>query len=182
MKKIAIAALLSAFAAAPAFAENDGGIYLGVKAGSSDVGGSAIGGGLYGGFIIDPSVTSSFTSKSEFTKNLSFAGEAEYTVLGSTDSTWGTYKASAIGAVLAVTYSFNTQFSAIAKAGLARTTYEYTCTVLCGGWSGWNTSTTGLRLGAAGQYSLTEQIGLRAGYDIYPDGFSQLSAGAVFKF
>lgn len=184
MKNIVFAALLSILVAAPAFAETDGGIYVGAKMGSSDVGGNASGYGLYGGYAIDSSITSSITSKSEFTKNLSFAGEVEYTSLGS-NSTWGvggtysTYKASAIGAVLAVIYPINSQFSAIVKAGLAQTTYELTCSGCS--W-GWNNTTIDLRYGIAGQYNLTKQIGIRAGYDAYPDGFSQLSAGAVFKF
>lgn len=183
MKKIVFAAMLSAFAAAPAFAENGSGIYAGVKLGQADVGGTALGLGVFGGYVID-SLISGLTSKSEFTKKLSFAGEVEYTSLGS-NSTWGpsatyaTYKASALGVVLAATYPINPQFSVIAKAGVASTSYEYAC----GGCSwGWNNSTVDLRVGVAGQYNLTEQIGLRAGIDSYPDGFNQLSAGAVFKF
>lgn len=183
MKKIVIAVLLSSsFATAPASAENNGVGYAGFKLGTSDVGGAAFGFGVYGGYIIDQSVTSSITSKSEFTKKLSFAGEAEYTSLGSNTIGGVTYKASAMGVVLAATYPINPQFSAIAKAGLARTAHEVTCPGCGAIWPNLNTSTFGLRIGAAGQYNLNQQIGLRAGYDAYPDGFSQLSAGAVFKF
>lgn len=184
MNRIAIAALLSFFAAAPAFAENDDGIYVGVKLGSANVGGSAIGYGVYGGYIIDSSVTSSITSQSEFTKALRFAFELEYTDLGSNStwqaaSTYATYKASAIGVVVAAMYPVHPQFSVIAKAGFAKTSNELSCSGCS--W-GWNTSTVDLRGGLAGQYNLTEQIGLQAGIDSYPDGFTQLSAGAVFKF
>lgn len=182
MKKIVFAVLMSAFVATPVFAEKDGGIYAGIKLGTSDVGGSAFGFGVYGGYIIDPGVTSSITSKSEFTKKLSFAGEAEYTNLGSNSVGGVTYKASAMGVVLAATYPINPQFSAIAKAGLARTAHEVTCPGCGAFWPNLNKSTIGLRYGAAGQYNLNQQIGLRAGYDGYPDGFSQLTAGAVFKF
>ena len=182
MKKIAFVVLLSAFVAAPAFAENNGVGYAGVKLGTSDVGGAAFGFGVYGGYIIDPGVTSSITSKSEFTKKLSFAGEAEYTSLGSNTVGSVTYKASAIGVVLAATYPITPQFSAIAKAGLARTAHEVTCAGCGAFWPNINTATFGVRIGAAGQYNLTQQIGLRAGYDSYPDGFSQLTAGGVFKF
>lgn len=181
MNKIIIAVLLSVFAV-PVFAGNEAGIYAGVKLGTSNVGVTAFGYGVYGGYIIDSSVTSSITSKSEFTKKLNFAGEVEYTSLGNTSLGGVTYSASAIGAVLAVTYPINQQFSAIAKAGLARSSHEVTCSGCGVYWPNINTSTIGLRYGAAGQYNLTQQIGLRAGYDAYPDGFSQLSAGAVFKF
>jgi hypothetical protein len=184
MKKIAVAVLLSSFAAAPAFAENDGGIYVGAKMGSSNVGGSAFGYGVYGGYLVDSDVTSGVTSLSEYTEKLRFAGEVEYTTLGS-NSTWGagftyaTYRASAFGIVLAATYPVNPQFSVIAKAGIARTSYELSCSGCS--W-GFNTSTVDMRGGVAGQYNLTEQLGLRAGIDSYPDGFTQMSAGAVFQF
>ena len=169
MKKVIIAALLSAFVATPAFAEKDTGIYAGVKVGQSDVGGNAIGYGVYGGYNIDQSVTSKIAGGSQFMEKVSFAGEVEYTSLGSNTI----YKASSIGAVLAATYPINQQFSAIAKAGLARTVNDV---------SFLSSTTIGLRVGIAGQYNLNEKIGLRAGYDVFPDGFSQLSAGAVFKF
>ena len=179
MKKIAIAALLSVFVAAPAVAADAAGIYAGVKLGPSDVAGSTLGFGVYGGYNIDPSVTSKMTS-SDFMSKVSFAGEAEYTYFGSnTNNNFGgaTYKASAIGVVVAATYPINPQFSVIAKAGLASTTYDVTCS-----GCGLSHTTFGLRFGAAGQYNLTQQIGLRAGLDFYPDGYSMLSAGAVIKF
>lgn len=180
MKKIAVAALLSVFVATPAFAEKGTGIYAGVKLGQADVGGNTIGFGVYGGYNIDQSVTSKMFGHSKFMDKVSFAGEGEYSRLGSNSTGGVSYKASAIGVVLAGTYTFNQQFSAIAKAGLARTTNEFSCsTVFCGAYSN---STIGLRYGAAGQFHLNEKISLRAGYDEYPDGFSQVSAGAVFNF
>ncbi len=180
MKKIIIAALLSVFVAAPAVAADAAGIYAGVKLGPSDVAGSTLGFGVYGGYNIDPSVTSKMTS-SDFMSKVSFAGEAEYTSFGSNSSGAFTYKASAIGVVVAATYPINPQFSVIAKAGLARTAYDVTCSG-CGPFWNYTTNTIGLRAGAAGQYNLTQQIGLRAGLDFYPDGYNMLSAGAVIKF
>ena len=179
MKKIACAALLSVLAASPAFAEKDTGIYAGVKLGQADVGGNAIGFGVYGGYNIDPSVTSKMFGHSKFMDKVSFAGEGEYARLGSNSAGASTWKASVIGVALAATYSFNQQFSAIAKAGLARTTNELSCSGC--GW-GYSDSTISIRYGAAGQFNLNKKIGFRAGYDVFPEGFSQLSAGAVFNF
>ena len=181
MKKIVITGLLLVFVAAPAVAADADGIYAGIKLGPSDVVGSTLGFGVYGGYNIDPSVTSKMTS-SDFMSKVSFAGEAEYTSFGS-NTRFGTttYKASAIGAVVAATYPINPQFSVIAKAGLARTAYDVTCSG-CGPFWNYTKNTIGLRAGAAGQYNLTQQIGLRAGLDFYPDGYSMISAGAVIKF
>ena len=176
MKKIVIAMLLTVLVAAPAVAADAGGIYAGVKLGLSDVVGSTLGFGVYGGYNIDPSVTAKITSK------VSFAGEAEYTNFGSNTYFLGSkYSAAAIGGVVAVTYPINQQFSVIAKAGLARTTTDVTCAG-CGPFWNHTTNTIGLRVGAAGQYNLTRQVGLRAGLDLYPDGYSMVSAGAVIKF
>jgi OmpA-OmpF porin, OOP family len=180
MKKVFIAALLSVFIAAPAVAADAGGIYAGVKMGPSDVAGSTFGFGVYGGYNIDPNVTSRI-EWGDFMSRVRFAGGGEYTSFGSnTSNTYGgvTYRASAIGAVLAATYPINSQFSVIVKTGLARTTYDVTCSG-CGGLS---RTTFGLRYGAAGQYNLTRDIGLRAGLDFYPDGYSILSAGGVVQF
>lgn len=144
--------------------------------GTSDVVGSTLGFGVYGGYNIDPGVTAKITSK------VSFAGEGEYTNFGSNTYLLGSnYKAYAIGAVVAATYIINPQFSVIAKAGLARTTTDVTCAG-CGATWNYTANTIGLRHGAAGQYNLTRQIGLRAGLDFYPDGYSMVSAGAVMKF
>jgi len=176
MKKIITAVLLSAFVAAPAVAADAGGVYAGIKMGPSDVAGSTLGFGVYGGYDVGPIITSN-----NFMSKVSFAGEAEYTDFGS-NTAWGvTYKASAIGFVVAATYPINPQFSAIAKAGLARTAYDVTCAGCSAAWN-YTTNTIGLRAGAAGQYNLTRQIGLRAGLDFYPDGYSMISAGAVIKF
>ena len=175
MKRIAIAALLSVFVAAPAVAADAAGVYAGIKVGPSDVTGSPLGFGLYGGYNIDPGATSKITTK------VSFSGEAEYTNLGSNTTFGVTYKASAIGFVVAATYPINQQFSVIGKAGLARTAYDVTCPG-CGPFGSYTKNTIGLRAGVAGQYNLTQQIGLRAGLDFYPDSYSMISAGAVIKF
>ncbi len=179
MKRIIIAASLSVFVAVPAVAADAAGIYAGVKIGPSDVAGSTLGFGVYGGYNIDPGVTSKMTS-SDFMSKVRFAVEGEYTNFGSNTNFLGyNYKASAIGAVVAATYPINSQFSVIAKAGLARSSTDVSCAGCFGNYA---TNTIGLRAGAAGQYNLTQQVGLRAGLDFYPDGYSMVSAGAVIKF
>lgn len=177
MKRIVIVALLSVFVAAPAVAADTAGGYVGVKLGQSDVTGSPFGFGVYGGYNAGPIIKSN-----DFMSKVSFAGEAEYTDFGSNSySIFGsgiTVKAYAIGAAVAATYPINPQFSVIAKAGLARSTTTVTC---AGGFCPGSNNTIGLRYGAAGQYNLTQAIGLRVGYDAYPD-YSMMSVGAVMKF
>lgn len=184
MKKIAIAVLLSAFVAAPVFAAGEG-PYVGVKVGQSDVWGSSSGWGVYGGYNIPKSATSNWFPGSKFMEKVSWSGEVEYTKLGTNTVDLGfgvsdSYDVTAFGAVLTGTYPINPQFSAIAKAGLAQTSVDHTCSYF--GCSAYSTSTFGLRAGIAGQYNVNQKVGLRAGVDIYPDGYHQVSAGAVFTF
>jgi len=184
MNKIVVSILLSLFVAANAWAASGGAdpkgtIHVGVKAGPSNLTNSPIGFGVYGGYTLFGPNT--FKNNYFFSK-LSFAVEGEYVSLGSVSG----YSASTMGVVAAATYPINERFSAIAKAGVASLTHKYPNVYWCGTFSLCNgtasVTTTGVHGGIAGQFNLTPKIGLRAGYDFYPDGFSMLSASGVFKF
>ena len=180
MNKFAVSILLTFLMAANAVAaggvaDPKGTIHVGVKAGPSDVTGSPMGIGIYGGYTLFGPNT---FKQNAFLSKLSFAVEGEYVNLGST-TTWGvTYRASTMGAVAAATYPINDKFSAIAKLGVASVLSEVSG---CGNWCNVSSTSIGVHAGAAGQFNLTPQIALRAGYDNYPN-HSMLSASGVFKF
>lgn len=183
MNKIAVSILLTVFVAANALAaggvaDAKGTIHVGVKAGPSNLTTSPIGFGVYGGYTLFGPNT---FKNNDFFSKVSFAVEGEYVDLGSVTG----YSASTMGAVAAATYPINDQFSAIAKAGVASVTHKFPSAYICGFTICTGTAsvtTTGVHGGIAGQYNLTQKIGLRAGYDFYPDGFSMMSVSGVFKF
>ena len=180
MNKIAIAVLLSIFisvnaAASEGVADQEGTIHAGIKLGPSDVTGNPIGFGVYGGYTLFGPNT--FKNQAFFSK-LSMAVEGEYVHLGNASSLGVSYSAATLGAVAAATYPINDQFSVIVKAGMASVTSKASgCGLLC------NASSTsiGVHTGAAGHFNITPKIGVRAGYDSYPN-HSMLSVGGVFKF
>jgi len=182
MNKIAIAALLSIFVAANAaaasegVADQEGTIHAGIKLGPSDVTGSPIGFGVYGGYTLFGPNT--FKNHAFFSK-LSIAVEGEYVNLGNSSSGGLSYNAATLGGVAAATYPINEKFSVIVKAGMASVTGKISG---CGGgWCNASSTSIGLHTAAAGHFNITPKIGLRAGYDSYPS-YRMISAGAVFKF
>lgn len=168
MKKIAIAALLSSFVAAPAFAADEG-FYVGVKAGSATkkVGGlseSNTAYGLFGGYAFNPNV----------------AVEVAYTDLGT--MVLGLTKFSAIDASVVGTYPINQSFSVFGKLGVASTQEKLL------GLSGSRTAAT---FGLGGQFNVNQSIGIRLGFDRYSFGdnvifnrgdVNMYSVAGVFKF
>jgi len=181
MNRIAIAVLSSIALATPAVAatggvaDSAGIIHLGAKLGPSNVRGKPSGFGIFGGYTIFGPNT---FKENNFLSKVSIAAEGEYVDLGNTPvSATATYKASTFGVVGAATYPINAQFAVIAKAGLASITRTFNCGVWCD-----SSSIIGLHGGAAGQYNLSPLMSLRAGYDFYPDGYSMMSASALYKF
>lgn len=172
MKQISVAALLSIFVAAPALAESDGAadsqgtVHLGVKAGFMDYANDPTGAGVYGGYtIIGPNT---FKSNAFFSK-ISIAIEGEHSTSISSSN-----KVYALGVAGAATYPINKQFSATAKAGIARSSSR---PAFASSYS----NEVGLHGGIAGQFNVNRQVGLIAGYDFYPK-FDMWSIGAKFKF
>lgn len=180
MNKIVVSILLTFFMAANALAaggvaDKEGTIHIGAKVGPSDVNGSPIGFGVYGGYTIFGPDT--FKNHAFFSK-VSIAVEGEYVNLGNSSSLGVSYNAATLGAVAAASYPINEQFSLIVKAGMASVTSKFSgCSWGC------NASSTsiGVHAGAAGHFNITPKIGVRAGFDTYPN-YSMLSASGVFKF
>lgn len=166
MKKIAIAALLSAFVAAPAVAAD---MYAGIKVGSvNNSAGSASESsssfGVFGGHTINPS----------------FAVEVGYTDLGSVSS--GIIKFTALELSAVGSFPINEQLSLFGKLGMANTAETGL------GLTGNRTAAT---FGFGGQYNVAPTVGVRVGFDRYSFGdgiiFKQgdsslVSVGGVFKF
>lgn len=157
MKKAVIAALLSAFVAAPAVAA-DTGLYLGVKFGSVNYGydnvsnNSQAGYGLLGGYTV----------------NDYFAVEAEFNRLGGFDSSTGTIKGRSFGFSGVGTLPMSPEFSLFGKMGIASSSLEDTAKPPFTGNYTYNN--TGLTIGFGGQFNVGEGAGFRFGYDSYPVG------------
>lgn len=169
MKKIAIAALLSAVVAAPAVAAD---MYAGVNVGQTKY-------DFQAGAAKDTSTAFGILGGYTFNENL--AAEAAYTSLGSVDVGPGTtVKGSAISLSGVGSYPFSKEFSIFGKLGFARTTADAT------GQASENKSAVVFGLG--GQYNVSPEIGIRAGFDRYKVGSTNsinadvMSIGAVFKF
>jgi OOP family OmpA-OmpF porin len=167
MKKIAIVALLSVFAAAPAVAAD---MYVGVKAGSVsnkvNTSESSNSFGISGGYTINPN----------------FAVEVGYTDLGDVAS--GVIKFSALEISAVGSYPINEQFSLFGKLGMANTTEKLSALSLEG-------KRTAATYGLGGQYNVSPTIGVRLGWEHYGFGdgttfnegdSSLVSLGGVFKF
>jgi OmpA-OmpF porin, OOP family len=173
MKKIAIAALLSAVIAAPAVAAD---MYAGVNLGQTkyDISGAT------------KNTATAFGILGGYTFNENFAAEAAYTSLGSVDIVPGvTVKGHVIGLSGVGSYPFNQQFSLFGKLGFARTTVEGSGPN-CIGCTSDNKS--GVTFGFGGQYNVSPTVGIRAGFDRYKVGINPtknadvMSVGGVFKF
>lgn len=174
MKKIIIAALLTAVVAAPAVAAD---MYVGVKLGNVNYGytnvtnNSQAGYGLLGGYTI----------------NENFSMEAEYNSLGGFTGGTDTVKGSSIGVSGIGSYPFNPQFSLFGKLGIASTSLKITTP----GFSALTVTNTGLAIGLGGQYNVSPEVGIRVGYDINKVGkepttttsaAGMLYLGGVYKF
>lgn len=183
-KRFVIAALLSAVVATPSFAaDTEGKVYAGIRAGQSNLTNSPIGFGVFGGYtIFEPN-----TFKGKFFSKLKISVEGEYMDHGSANYSIGSVKASSIGASAVAKYPFNSKFSALVSAGLARTTVDTTIApVTFFGTTIPGSSTTstsfGLHGGVAGEYNVIPEVTLRAGYDFYPNSVNMLSAAAIYNF
>jgi OOP family OmpA-OmpF porin len=168
MKKIAIVALLSTLAAAPAMAA-DTGFYAGVNVGSATINSPGLSSttaiGVLGGY--------------DFNKN--FAAELAYTDFGSKSYPGFSVKSSAVSLSGVGSYPINEQFSVFAKLGVASTSMSATGSP--------TTSKSDLTYGVGAQLNVNKQIGIRLGYDVYKvsDGVVNRNenvwgVGAVFKF
>lgn len=168
MKKITLAVLLSAFAAAPAVAAD---FYAGIKLGQANYNytnltkNNPTGFGVLGGYAI----------------NENFAVEAEYVDLGSITSPGSNAKSNVWGLSAIGSYPINEQFSVFGKLGFARSSIKTTVTA----------KKTSATYGLGGQYNVSPSVGVRLGWDLYkvggaaainPANVNLYSVAGVFKF
>ncbi len=195
MKKFASAVLLSAIAAAPAFAA-DQGPYVNVDVGQVSYSGANTAG--------NPSFANpgaiNFGGGYHFNQYIGVEGG--YTIIG--DSTINylnateTLKASALQAAAVGTFPINDKVDLYGKLGLANTKLDYTLTGFGLNGSGSATSTN-VMLGIGGQFNINRHFGIRAQYVNYGKtkftptvngviqpsvdvGVSIFSVGGVFNF
>lgn len=165
MKKIAIAALMTAFIAAPAIAAES---YFGLSAGQNKANFSGVKAStaysLFGGY--------SFTDY--------IAGELAYVDFGSADRDGGgTVKGYAVSLDAVGSLPLGRDFSLFAKLGLAETRMEP---------SGAGSETKDdWTYGLGAQYNASRNVGVRLGYDNYRVGSDTSdsalwSLGVLFKF
>lgn len=178
MKKIAFAALLSAFIATPALADNTGKMYI-----AGDLGPAT-----YSNIspFPNPNVIR-FALGSHFNPNL--AAEVGYSVFGDSTITGpggsATVSASAFQIAAIGSLPLNPQFDLTGKLGFSHNSAK-------GGGlaAGMSTSNNSVLFGVGAQYHMTSQVSLRVQYDDYGDFESAsapmkataLSLGLVYNF
>jgi OmpA-OmpF porin, OOP family len=184
MKRIAIAALLSAFAAAPALAADQGAFvnvdlgqvsYSGAYSGLSNAvtfanpGSIRIGGGY------------NFTPNIAVEAGYSIIGDSTITTSLGTTTASETLKASSLQVAAVGTFPINDMFNVFGKLGLASSKLEYSCfvtsgavTVTCPTFSG---SKTNLMFGLGGKFNINKNWGIRVQYEDF--GKVDLPAGSI---
>ena len=190
MKKIAIAALLSAVVAAPAFAA-DNGFYAGVTVGGSKTSNP------YPGMAMTKSsdTVAGVLAGYQFTKN--WGAEVFYTGAGKFSATsggiTGSGKADVYGIVGTGTLPLSDAFSLYGKLGYAR---AKTTTSIPAGFALTGATRAAATYGLGAIYNLTPAVGIRLGWDRYAaatqsgvalgakDNFNAdvYSLGATYKF
>ena len=165
MKKIAVAALLSAFIAAPVAAQD---MYIGVNVGSAQID------------VTGLNSSTAFSVLGGYTIYSNFAAEVAFVNFGSVDRALGTTLKSRALSVSAVgSIPLNDQFSLIGKLGVASTTFKAT--------NFDSDSEIGVTFGVATQFNFDKEISMRAGYDVYKvsaDSADEnvMSLGAIYQF
>jgi OmpA-OmpF porin, OOP family len=156
MKKIAIAALLSAFVATPALADNTGKAYIAADLGSASYSNTSPypNPGMFriaGGYHFSPML----------------AAELGYTGFGDSNVTVGalsgTLSASSVQIALVGSLPLNEKFDLIGKLGMANNTEKE---VVSDGYSATNSQSSVL-WGIGAQYHVNTQFSVRAQYEDY---------------
>ncbi len=171
MKKIAIAALLSAITAAPAFAADEG-FYAGVTLGRSSTSAAA-------GAVLTKSTDTvlGVLGGYQLTKNWGaeafYTGAGKWAVVNAVPATaTASGKADAWGINAVGTLPLSDAFSLYGKLGYASTKTTLSCSVIATGAACGALGPTGATRGAAtyglgGTYNVTPAIGIRFGWDRY---------------
>lgn len=172
MKKIAIFTLLSAFAAAPALADNTGKFYMAGDLGSSSYSNAK---GTDG--------TTSFPNPGMFRIaggyhfSPTWAAEVGYPTFGDSVIDYGaagkdTVKVSSVQVAAIGSLPLSAQFDLTGKIGLASNSTKYSTTVA--GFVGGDESKADLLIGLGAEYHVSSQFSLRAQYD----SFGKVTKGA----
>ncbi len=157
MNKIAIVALLSAFVAAPALADNTGKFYGALDAGKAsfnDAGGFPNPGvfRISGGYHVTPTMA----VEASYSKN------ADSTLTDTTGAS-ATISAHSIQFAAVGSFPMNSEFDFIGKLGIANNTADASSNI----GSSFSASSTNLMFGLGAQYNLNSQTGIRVQYDNY---------------
>lgn len=172
MKKIAIAALLSAFAAAPALAEN---MYASVNFGKAH----------YGYTNITNDSQSAFGIQGGYILNENFSIEVEYNNLGGFDSAPDKVEGTSIGVNAVGNLPVSPEFSLFGKLGIANSSLKDSIP-----GSSVTYKNTGIKIGFGAQYNATPTVGIQVGLDSTKVGDSTsgtdrarvIYVGGMFKF
>ena len=200
MKKIAIVALLSAFAAVPAVAAD---MYAAIDLGSVSY--SNANGGPTGTTAFKNPGTIRIAGGSQINQNLGV--EIGYSIIGESvidtsivifDPFLGlaslsakeTLKTSSFQAVVVGTAPINDMLSIFGKLGLANTQIDYKLSSNFGLSASGSGSKSNLMFGIGGQYLMSKQLAIRAQYEDFGKitvgtvdiGVKAVSVGAVFGF
>lgn len=172
MKKIAIVALLSAFAAAPVFAEN---MYASVNFGKAH----------YGYTNITNNSQSAFGIQGGYIINQNFSVEVEYNNLGGFDSAPDKVEGKSFGINAVGNLPVTPEFSVFGKLGIANSSLKDTIP-----GKSVTYKNTGIKIGFGAQYNVTPTVGMQVGLDSTKVGDSTsgtdrarvIYAGGIFKF
>lgn len=197
MKRIAVVTLLSAFAASPVFAA-DQGAYVAVDLGQVSFSGDTT--AQYGGTFLNPSALRigggyHLSQYLSVEGGYSIVGDSTVSNAGTTGGTaTETIKASSLQVAAVGTYAIDDRFTVFGKLGLANDTADYSCSVsnpsfVCG-LSSASGSKTNLMFGLGGQYNINRHFGIRAQYEDLGTvsfagnsiGIKAISVGGVFNF
>lgn len=156
MKKIALIALLTTFAATPALADNTGKAYLGADLGSA----------TYSNVSPFPN-PGMFRIAGGYHFNPMFAAEIGYTYFGESTVTGplgsATLNASSFQVAVVGSLPLNAQFDLIGKLGLAANSAKASNTL----GTSTSTSQSSVLFGVGAQYHVNSQLAVRAQYEDY---------------
>ena len=182
MKKIVAAVLLSATVAAPAFAADEG-FYAGITLGSGKPNVTP------GAAVVNKTSNFIYGGVAGYQYNKNLATEVQFTGVGkATDVAGNSLKGDALSLSVVGMLPLGDSFELLGKLGVASAK-----TTASGATAYQGASRTGLTYGFGAQYNVSQNLGLRLGYDRYAVATSNagvkingnanvMTVGAVYKF
>lgn len=190
MKKIAIVALLSVFAATPAWADNTGKFYVAGDLGAASYTNATITVNGTVNTFANPGmmrVAAGYHFSPMWAAEMGYASFADSTLTGASGNITLGVSSAHVAAV--ATYPLASQFDLTAKLGVSSNSYTITTTGAFAG-QGSSGSKTDLLLGVGAQYHFNSQYTLRAQYESFgaitsgssPAKAAALSVGVAYNF